>query len=216
MDFAVRKAMAFDRNMRFQNAAEMLDVLAPFAAVQSLVPDLRTGKYDALTPYPGRSASTSAAWIAPKSPSRTSQQTRMAPVLSQPRKRLSIIAGGVAVAAIGVAVIASTQHSSTAHVERAAPITPAMVTIGVDGFPSSGRLIVDGTVARDGSFHAARGSQHRIRVEAPAYQPYETVVTADTDQSLHVALAPVPAVAPSLPQPPPATPAATPVVANGR
>ncbi|MCA9609835.1 MAG: protein kinase [Myxococcales bacterium] len=115
--------------------------------------------------------------------------------------------------AVGTGVFLSTRPSDVAATPPSnAPVTEAIVApaptpqvrVRLVGIPRGARVELDQSPVRGSELSMARDdSEHRLRVEADAMEPFETSFVADADRTVRVELSPTPADSPE-PDPRPA------------
>lgn len=191
LEAVVLRAMAFDRSARYQTAQEMLDALRPFGAVDNSMVEFTTGRFQAVNPP--APVGTPTEW--------TTSQNRtdaggagLAPRRRQPL--LFVAIGALAtVGAVGAAAVLlhRSELPTTATSRRGAEV-PSDARIELSGLPVGARVWLDGVETRERSFVLRRGSEHRLRVEAPGHRPYETNFVVERSDTLQLALALVPAI----------------------
>ena len=208
-DAIVSKAMAKDRDDRYQDAGEFLAAITPWIGSAPIAADA-TGTHAAI-PKPAKTATlTPSSW-------ETGAQAVVAANATPVKKQSAglFVGGGLAlVAALGIGgflFVKSSPPATPAPTTRAAvaapiaPATPAIsptVVIDLAGLPTGARIDLDGHAVNSPHLVLDRGTQHALRITADGHQPYETSLTAERDREIMVALADAPAA-----------PATTPVVA---
>lgn len=202
LDAIVRRAMAFDRDARYVDAREMAAALVPFGAVPPGSVEAQSGQYRALNVPTAMGTPT--AWISSNpNPVEGAEPVPVVPPAAQRRRSGIVVASAALVLALavgGAAMAARARRSAPAAAlpsRHAAGIsTNASVRVEIAGLPPGARLWLDGLAAEERTFELARGSEHRLRVEAPQYMPYDSSFVAERSGSMYIALAPEPIAAP--------------------
>jgi serine/threonine-protein kinase len=212
-DAVVMKAMAKERDDRYQDASEFVAAITPWMGSPPLAAD-STGAY--AIPKPASTVTlTPTSWEKNgTAPHAVSEAT------PEPKKRTGAMIGGAfgAIALVAIAAFAFTRSNATptaaTSVSRAS-VTPAALpapspsretpaparTVAIDlaGLPAGAHVEVDGHATEGAHLVFERDSRHTLRVTADGRTPYESSITADRDREIMIALAEAPAVATTTP-----------------
>lgn len=207
----VQRALARDRDVRFESAAAMLEALRRAAPEFAGLPRSSSNSGPVLaapatTPSgpPEAPAQTGGSWSARP---RSVTPTLVSPPTGAFRKlRPLLLLGALATAAATAATLALFPRGSPPVTATPSPSEPAPARMRVTSNVTGARVFVDGHLAPDGVVQGLERSSHVIRVEAPGHATFERTETLDGRDELSLVLPPLVAPAESAETPSPTAP----------
>ncbi len=212
----VSRALARERDARYESAAAMLEALRRAAPAVASDPRASSpsgpGRPTPTTTPPGTpeaSAQTGGSWSARP---RSVTPTLVSPPTGNFRRMRPLLLLGAAAVAAGLGATLAFLPSRPGASPTATPASsePALVRMRVTSNVAGARVFVDGRPSADGVVQGAEGSSHRIRVEAPGHATFDRDETLDRRDELSLVLPPIVAPADSAPAdvtaPPPPPP----------